>query len=85
MVVTVEATAARNTFSDIVNKVAYGMDRVVIERRGKAVAALVPVQDLELLELLEDRLDIEAARKALANPKNRMRVPWEKVKADLGL
>jgi prevent-host-death family protein len=83
--VKVEATAARNAFSDILNKVAYGRDRVVIERRGKVVAALVPVEDLRLLELLEDRLDVEAARKALANPKNRVRVPWEKVKASLGL
>lgn len=83
--VKIEATAARNTFSDMVNRVAYGMDRVVIERRGKAVAALVPVEDLKLLEMLEDRLDIEAARNALANPKNRVRVPWAKVKAHLGL
>ena len=83
--VKVEATAARNTFADLVNKVTYAMDRVLIERRGKAGAVLVPVEDLRLLELLEDRLDIEAARKALANPKNRVRVPWKKVKADLGL
>ena len=80
-----EATTARNAFSDLVNKVAYGADRVVIERRGKPVAAVIPIADLRLLELLEDRLDIGAARKALANPKNRVRVPWQKVKADLGL
>lgn len=83
--VRVEATAARNAFADVINKVAYGAERVVIERRGKPVAAVIPVEDLRLLELLEDHLDIGAARKALADPKNRVRVPWEKVKADLGL
>ncbi|MBI4590825.1 MAG: type II toxin-antitoxin system Phd/YefM family antitoxin [Candidatus Rokubacteria bacterium] len=83
--VRVEATTARNAFSDVVNKVAYGADRVIIERRGKPVAAVIPMEDLRLLELLEDRLDIEAARKALADPKNRRRIPWQKVKADLGL
>lgn len=83
--VKIEATTARNAFSDVVNKVAYGADRVVIERRGKPVAAVISMEDLRLLELLEDRLDIEAARKALTNPKNRVRIPWQKVKADLGL
>ena len=43
------------------------------------------MDDLRLLEALEDRLDIEAARKALADPKNRKRISWGKVKAGLGL
>ena len=82
--VKVEATVARNGFSDIINKVAFGADRVVIARRGKPMVAVIPLEDLRLLELLEDHLDIEAARKALADPKNRVRIPWEKVKAGLG-
>jgi len=83
--VKVEATAARNGFSDLINKVRYGSDRVLIERRGKDVAAIISVEDLRLLELLEDQMDIEAARKALANPKNKERVPVEQVKRRLGL
>ena len=83
--VKVEATAARNGFSDLINQVRYGAGRVLIERRGKDVAALIPVEDLRLLELLEDTIDIEVARKALANPKNKVRVPVEKVKKRLGL
>ena len=57
----------------------------MIQRRGKPVAALVSMDDLRLLEALEDRIDIEAAHKALADPKNRKRMPWERVKADLGV
>jgi len=34
------------------------------------VAALVPIEDLELLERLEDQLDIEAADRAMADPEN---------------
>ena len=81
----VEATAARNGFSDLVNQVRYGSGRVLIERRGKDVAALISVEDLRLLEMLEDIIDIEAARKALANPKNKIRVPLAEVKKRLGL
>jgi len=83
--VKVEATKARNEFSDLINTVRYGSDRVLIGRRGKDVAALVPVEDLRLLELLEDQIDIAAARRALANPKNKVRVPLEQVKKRLGL
>jgi prevent-host-death family protein len=80
-----EATEARKGFSEAISRAAYGSDRIVIQRRGKPVAALVSMDDLRLLEALEDRLDIEAARKALADPKNRKRIPWERVKSGLGL
>ncbi len=79
------AGAARKDLAEILNKVAYGKERIVLQRRGKDVAALVPVEDLALLEELEDRLDLEEARRALADPENRERARWEKVKAELGL
>ena len=83
--VKIEATKARREFSELLNTVKYGADRVVIERRGKEMAALIPVRELRLLEMLEDRIDLEAARKALANPKNKIRVPLDDVKKRLGL
>jgi prevent-host-death family protein len=55
----------RDNLSDLLNRVAYVGERVVLERRGKPVAALVSIDDLELLERLEDDADIRAARKAL--------------------
>jgi prevent-host-death family protein len=73
---------ARQQFSDIVNRSACGKERIVLTRRGKNVVALVPIEDLNLLEELEDRLDIEAARKALKEPGS---VSWAKVKKNLGL
>lgn len=73
---------ARQEFAELINRVAYKGERIVIQRRGKGVAALVPTEDLEVLESLEDRMDLEAARKAL---KEKGTMPWEKVKADLGL
>jgi hypothetical protein len=49
----------------------------------REVAAIVSLSDLRLLELLEDHIDLEAARKALADPQATER-PWEEVKAELG-
>jgi antitoxin Phd len=79
------ASQVRKDFAEALNKVAYQHERIVLHRRGKDVAALVPVEDLELLEALEDQLDIEAADKAMADPENRKRIPWDQVKAKVGL
>jgi prevent-host-death family protein len=80
-------TKAREDLADMLNRVAYGRERVLIERRGKNLAALIPVEDLELLEMLEDKLDLEAARRAIAQAKAKGEkpIPWKTVKKNLGL
>jgi len=74
-------TEAREDFAELVNVVSYGKERVVLTRRGKAVAAVVPVEDLEVLEAAEDQADIEAARTA----RGEERVSWTQLKTELGL
>ena len=81
----INASEARRDFADTLNRVAYKGERIVLERRGKNVAAIVPIEDLEMLEALEDRLDLEAARKALREAGKKGTIPWAKIKADLGL
>lgn len=76
------ASKARDAFADTINRVAYRGERIILRRRGKALAAVVPISDLAFLEEMEDRLDIEAARKAL---KEKGRIPWSKLKAELDL
>jgi prevent-host-death family protein len=76
---------ARENFTDLINRAAYGGERTVIRRRGKGMAAIVPIEDLKVLEELEDAFDRVAARKALAEVKKHGTIPWETVKARLGL
>jgi prevent-host-death family protein len=76
------ASDARNEFSDTLNRVSYQGERIVLHRRGRDVAALVPLEDLETLQALEDHLDIEAARKAL---KEKGSISAEDLRAELGL
>ncbi len=82
---TISTVKARENFSDLVNRSAYGKERIVLTRRGKGVVAVVPIEDLNLLEAIEDRLDLEDISKALADPENKKAIPWEKVKKELGL
>ncbi len=55
----------RNNLADAINRVAYAGERIILERRGKGVVALVSMDDLALLEEMENRSDIRAAKKAL--------------------
>jgi antitoxin Phd len=76
-------TAAREDFADILNQVAYAGERIILHRRGKNVAAIVTMADLQLLQDLEDRIDNTAADADLVEPGES--IPWEQVKKDLDL
>ena len=80
---TVPISEAREHLADLGNRVALRGERLVVERRGKNLFALVPVEDVELLERLEDETDIRLARKAMKD--KGPNIPWERVKKDLGL
>ena len=80
---------ARDQLSELVNRAAYGKERIVLTRRGKGVAALVSLDDLlaleQMMRRLEDQADLEAIQKALDEDRHKEPIPWEKVKEDLGL
>ena len=83
MTTTITTAEARKNFADIVNKVAYGKEPIVLTRRGEKVAALVSIDELELLQQIEDHIDIEDAKKALAEPGEN--ISAEEVWKQLGL
>ena len=56
---------ARKDLADILNRAAYGKERVVLTRRGKDVAAIVPMDDLNILEAIEDHMDLAESKKIL--------------------
>ncbi len=76
---------AREHFAEYLGRVTYSKDRVVVTKHGKKVAAVVPYEDLELLEKLEEAIDLKNAKTALANMKKHGSIPWQKVKTQLGL
>jgi prevent-host-death family protein len=76
---------ARESFSTTVNRVAFGGERVVLTRHGRRVAAVVPIEDLDLLERLEDASDLDDVRAALADPENAEPIAWSELKSQLGL
>jgi prevent-host-death family protein len=74
-------STARTEFADILNRAAYAGERVILHRHKKPVAAVVPIEDLEILEQIEDRADLEEVRNRLKEPT----ISWSKIKKELGL
>lgn len=79
---------ARSRLADVVDEARIAHDPVFLTRRGRRVAAVIDADELDrLIEAAEELADIEAARAAKAelDETGGAAIPWEQVKADLGL
>ena len=75
----------RAQLGDIVTRVSYKHDRVVITRHGKPVAVLISASDMEKFQQLEDWNDIAAVRDGMRDAKKNGTVPLETVLREIGL
>lgn len=79
---------ARARLADVVDEARVAREPVFLTRRGRRVAAVVDADQLErLFEDAEDLADIRAAAEARAEMAETggPAIPWDQVKADLGL
>jgi antitoxin Phd len=74
---------ARKIFANIINRVAYSDESFVLTRRGEPVAAIVSMKELNMLQDIEDRMDVEDAWKAKKEPGEP--IAWEELKKELEL
>jgi prevent-host-death family protein len=76
----ISVSQLRNKLAEILGRAAYAGERIVIASRGKPKAAIIGIEDLELLQDLEDA---QAAREALEAHRRGDTIPWEEIKAEL--
>lgn len=62
----VPADAAQGELAEAVARAEHDKARVVLTREGRPVAALVPIEDMEMLEAWEDEQDSGLADEAIA-------------------
>jgi prevent-host-death family protein len=74
---------ARDHLGAIVLKAEHAQERTVLTRHGKAVAAVVSIDDLRELEAAEDEANLAATREALASIEQR--IPHRDVLAEYGI
>jgi PHD/YefM family antitoxin component YafN of YafNO toxin-antitoxin module len=81
-------TVARSRRSEAIDTARISHEPVYLLRRDRRVAALIDADDLaEVIEAAEDLEDLraaEASRREMAES-DQAPVPWEEVKAELGL
>jgi len=65
-------TAARRELSEAVNRMVYGKgEPIVLSRRGKDLAAIVPMADLKLMEEIENQVLLRVIQARKRNPKGK--------------
>lgn len=86
-VLEISVSEARGRLSQVIDRARVDHDPVYLTHHGRRVAAIIDAADLaRLIELAEDAVDIRAAREARdATGAGEKTIPWERVKADLGL
>jgi prevent-host-death family protein len=82
----VKSREARAQWRDLLDAVLAGKADVVIERNGKAVAAMIPIEDYT--QLLDELDDLRAARRAAETYAEYRREPgsgraWEDLRREL--
>jgi prevent-host-death family protein len=80
-IATMSIAATRAELATVVGRARHAKSPTVLTSRGRPVAAVVPIEDLELIEDAIDRRMADEARAAIAA--GEQAIPWEDVKAAL--
>ena len=83
--VTMKASDVRQNFADTLSRVAYGGERIVLQRNKKPVAVIISMEDLNILRAIEDRIDLVAARAALNEAEAEGSSSWDAFMEELEL
>ena len=84
----VSVSEARQQLAEIIDRARAEHTPIYLARRGRRVAAVIDADDLDaIVELAEGMADIRGAEAARAEMRatGEAPIPWEQVKADLGL
>ena len=81
----VSTAEARRNLADLLNRVLYKRERVIVHRHGRQVAALISMEDVAELDALRDLLARREVRDALVELEERASIPWTALREELGL
>jgi prevent-host-death family protein len=72
---------AKRKLASVLNTVEFGQQPVIVEKHGREIAAVIPIELYalvrDLLQNLEDEADWQEIRSALADPVNAEPLEWD--------
>jgi prevent-host-death family protein len=81
----IPVSKARSDMKDLVNRVAYGKERIYLTSHDKKMVAIVPIEDVETLEAMENARDIRIAEARIKKAKKKGTYSSEELKKRLGI
>jgi prevent-host-death family protein len=75
---------ARRHMAELLSRAAYGKERFVVTRHGKELVAIVPLEEVTLLDRLRSLLTRKEFEAALAEVEEARTRPWSEVRRELG-
>ena len=75
---------ARKQMAELLNRAAYGKERFVVTRHGKELVAIVPLEEITLLDRLRSLLSKKEFEAAVEEVEEGNTRSWTDVRRDLG-
>jgi len=75
---------AKEEFSELINRVSHNKERIILTRRGKDIAVIIPIEDLQLLQSTQDKQDLHDAVEALKDARHHGTITLDTLKEQTG-
>lgn len=75
---------AKEEFSELVNRVSHNKERVILIRRDKEIAAIIPIEDFAILQSSLNKNDLQEAVDALKEARHVGTMNLDDLKAEIG-
>jgi prevent-host-death family protein len=83
-ITSINTADAKEEFAELIQRVSHYKERIILVRRGKEVAAIVPVEDLIVLESSQSKNDLEDSVEALKEARKEGCISLEELKSEVG-
>lgn len=84
MTTSINTIEAKENFADLINQVTHSKERIILTRRGKEIAAIIPIEDLQQLMATQDKRDLQDATLSLKEARLTGTTSLEELKEETG-
>lgn len=80
---TITAADAKEELPELLNRVSHSKERIIITRRGKEIAVLIPVEDLLLITESQNKSDLQKAVESLKQARDEGMITLQQLKNEI--